>query len=173
VLRQPGDLSSAWIADINVDAPKLWSLFRDLCKGVLGPVATFIVGPNDTQDEDIVVVSGARDRLLGILDAHAYQLAHDGSFRFGLSCIRADRLDEVAVGPAKTVRVSMRDREHVVAILERHGLAVFDRLDFLSDFHCFIERSRLKAMTFENFLDLTQHVLDEVDRDPGLGLPQV
>ncbi|WP_291298219.1 hypothetical protein [Elioraea sp.] len=132
VLKPSDDPRYTWYAEINVDAPKLWLLFRALCEALLGPEARFVAGAKD--GEVVTVGAAGRDGLLDLLDLYAYQLAHDGYLQFGLVSLRGDMVDEVFVAPSKHLTVWLNDRQRFLAVIEDHGLAIVDQLSFIDEF---------------------------------------
>lgn len=165
VIKPSEDERYSWYAEINVDAPKLWALFHDLCTGLLRPVATFWAGDKD--DGPALVTSALRDELLDILEPLAYQLGHDGTLQFGLVCERIDSVYEVFVAPTKHLKVWTSDRARLLSILERHGLPVVDRLSFLDEFPRVTTTLDPETCPLDGATALMAYVLNELDGGSG------
>jgi hypothetical protein len=62
-------------AEANVDAPHIWRVFAALCEALIRDDASLLIGTID--DELSHVGPFPMASLLGLLEAHRYQLTHD------------------------------------------------------------------------------------------------
>ena len=131
-LKESDQTGFALYAEVNVDAPRIWAVFRDLCEALLGPVATLLIGEID--EEPTALGPAGTPRLLSLLEKHQYQLAHDGFIQFGLAEVRKNLLTEVFVTQTKHFNVWLNDEGFFRAILQRHGISEADKLEFLDEY---------------------------------------
>jgi hypothetical protein len=132
ILSESPDTRFAFYAEANVDAPKIWVVFRDLCEVLMGPTATLVVSQLD--DEPISVGSAGTLEIVTLLEPHKYQLAHDAFIQFGLIHQSGDQLTEVFVAPTKHFKVWVNDEENFRSVLEKHGIPEIQSLEFIDEY---------------------------------------
>ncbi len=132
VLRASGDARFSLYAEVNVDAPRLWDVFSDLCRGVLGPVTTLVMSEVDADPEPLG--SARTAAILDHLTRYAYRLANDGCLQFGMVDDRGDAVTEVFVAATKHLQLWVCDGQRLLSILTRHGLAEAPQLEFLDEY---------------------------------------
>jgi hypothetical protein len=132
VLKSAIDEPFTHYAEINVDAPRLWELFCDLCQVLLGERATFVAGEIDAE---LVSVGPADVRtVIKLLARYQYQLAHDGFLQYGLVSDQSGAISEIFVTPAKYLKVWMSDEPAFQVAMARHEIKEVDHLEFLDEF---------------------------------------
>jgi hypothetical protein len=161
VLTVVDDKRFTHCAEINVDAPHIWALFIDLCHALLGPVATLVLGELD--DEPTPIGSADVSLVIGALEPHKYQLAHDGFLQFGLVSKQDDRLDEVFVGPAKHFKVWFNDDMRFRSCMDQYGLRQMAQLEFIDEYPRTTVALQTNAVVFS---DLAKRLGNQISQ-PG------
>ncbi len=131
-LTESNDLRFAKYAEINVNAPNIWRVFRDLCHALLGPTATLVAG--EVGDEPCSVGSGDTSSIITMLERHQYQLSHDGFVQFGLICDLNGTISEVFVAPTKHFKVWLNAEKLFRSIMDRHKILEQSRLEFIDEY---------------------------------------
>ena len=119
-------------AEANVDAPRAWAVFRDLCEALLGHSATLLLGHVDDDPTPVGTVDTAE--LLALLEPHQYQLMHDGWTQFGLLDQRHGQLNEVFIAPTKHFKVWLCDAGRFRAVMEAHAVPSAGVLEFIDQY---------------------------------------
>jgi len=132
VLADSLDRSFAFYSEANVDAPKIWDVFRDLSQSLLGPFATLVISEIDRE----LVPVGAADtgKILRLLEPHAYQLANDGLIQFGLLAKTVDTITEVFVAPTKHFMVWLNEEARFRSVMEAYAIPEVESLQFIDEF---------------------------------------
>ena len=160
VLTRSDDERFTHYAELNVDAPRLWALFCNLCCDVLGPAATLVIGHID---EEPVPIGAARvSSVLAILEPHKYQLAHDGLLQFGLVSTGDSTINEVFVAPTKHVKIWLNDQERFRSVMEQHELRQVDRLEFLDEYPRATVALPIDKVAFHDVGELLTHLENEI-----------
>jgi hypothetical protein len=131
-LTESKDPRFAKYAEINVNAPSIWNVFRDLCHVLLDPTASLIAG--EVGDEPSLVGSSDTSSILNMLERHQYQLSHDGFVQFGLISDQGGTISEVFVAPTKHFKVWLNDERNFRAIMDRHKILEQSRLEFIDEY---------------------------------------
>jgi hypothetical protein len=132
LLKPSQDPRFACYAEINVDAPSIWNVFRDLCLALLEPAATLLAGDIDSGPQALGTAPVAA--IIATLDRHKDRLAHDGYLQFGLLSIHDDRLNEVFVVPTKHFQVWLNDLSRFRAVMSRHAIREAAVLQFIDEY---------------------------------------
>jgi hypothetical protein len=132
VLKPSGDRTFAFYAEANVDAPQIWTLFRDLCVALLPRSGDFLFADSDDKPE--VIASGSVAAILSVLESHSYQLSHDGYLHFGIVNTKGGLVNEVFVAPTKHFKIWLNDDRALRAVMNEHGLSEVARLEFLDEY---------------------------------------
>lgn len=119
-------------AEINVDAPRLWEVFSDLCNVLLDSPATFVVGGLDSELVPVGPVNVHASTQL--LAQHQYQLAHDGFLQYSLVSDHDGKVTEIFVTPEKYLKVWMNDETTFRGVMARHEIGEASSLKFLDEF---------------------------------------
>jgi hypothetical protein len=158
VIKASNDARFARYAEINVDAPQIWGVFRDLCHALLGSVATFIASEMDTAPTP--AGSAGVTSLISILERHKYQLVHDGFLQFGVLDDQEGMITEVLVAPTKHFRVWLNDERRFRSVMKQHGLREDSQIQFLDEYpHTTI---RPPEGTFREPSELLKHLENEI-----------
>lgn len=160
VLKATDDQRFTHYAEINVDAPHIWAVFRDLCENLLSPTATLIIG--DIDGEPVTVGSGFVCAILAALEPHRYQLTHDGYLQCGLVSDLGSTLNEVFVAPVKYFQVWMDDEARFKAIMQRHELKEADHLEFIDEYARVTVHLSSNTVMFESLSDLARHLKKKI-----------
>ena len=166
-LQRSNDPRFALYAEINVDAPRLWSIFRDLCAGFHGPTATLVIG-NGVEGELTSIGPAGTSIFLALLERHQYQLANDGLIEFGLVERRQDLLTEVFVAPTKHLKVWVNEEGRFRSILQGHRVPEADRLAFLDEFPRTTTRLPRDKAPLADHRELIEYVRREIAAYPSL-----
>jgi hypothetical protein len=160
VLHAADDARFTHYAEINVDAPQIWAVFRDLCQALLGPDATLIVGEADR--EPVPVGSADVLSVIATLEPHQYQLAHDGFLQYGLVSDRDGKINEVLVAPEKHFKVWMTDEKSFRQIMERNDIRGTDHVEFLDEYPRTAVALSPNTIAFHSHTDLISHLEKEI-----------
>lgn len=155
-LTESTDSRFAFYAEANVDGPRIWAVFHDLCHGLLGPQATLII--SEIAHEPMPLGSAHTLELLALLEPHQYQLAHDGWLQFGLVGQDADLLTEVFVTPTKHFKVWLSDVKCLRSVLRDHAVPEVARLDFIDEYPRTTTRLSRDKVSFGVQSELIEHL---------------
>jgi hypothetical protein len=149
-------------AEINVDAPHIWSVFIDLCHGLLlGPNATLIASEVDGELRSLG--SASAPLLISVLERHRYQLVNDGFLRFGIYTDEDGSIAEVVIAPTKHFEVWFSDETRFRSIMTEHALSEDNQIEFLDQYPHMTVPLQSEAVIFSNVDDLMEHLGDEVE----------
>ena len=143
-------------AEINVDAPHIWDVFRDLCEALLGTTAQLIAGEGD--NAPISLGSAPVSVLIAALEPHSHQLAHDGFLQYGLVSADPDAINEVLVTAEKYFKVWLNDEMRFRSIMQRHNLSEAEHLEFLDEYPRTAVRLSRDAVAFPKARDLMDNL---------------
>lgn len=132
VLNDTGRAGYTAYAEVNVHAPAVWHLFRDLVTGLLPEHAALLIGVKDEELHHRPY--RYKVALLTALEPYGEALAGDGLLQFGLIWQRGDTTEEVFVEPAKYIKIWTNQPDVLKQILTEHGLNRAERLTFLDEF---------------------------------------
>lgn len=155
-LSESTDSRFAFYAEANVDGPRIWAVFRDLCQGLLGREATLIISEID--DEPMPLGSAHTLGILALLEPHQYQLAHDGCLQFGLVGRDTDLLTEVFVAPTKHFKVWLSDVKCLRSVLRSHAVPEVERLEFIDEYPRTTTRLSGDKVSFRVDSELIEHL---------------
>jgi hypothetical protein len=154
-LSESTDSQFAFYAEANVDAPKIWDVFRDLSLVLLGPVSTLIMSEID--DEPMPLGSAGTPAILGLLEPHKSQLAHDGWIQFGLVSLTGDLISEVFVAPTKHFQVWLNDENRFRSIMRHYAIPEAESLEFIDEYPRTTMRLRDDRVAFHDHDQLIEH----------------
>jgi len=165
-IQPSNDARFSHYAEINVDAPQIWAVFRDLCRALLGPNATLIAGEVD----ETPISRGSTDvtLLIAALEPDQYQLAHDAYLQFGLLDDQDGKINEVVVAPTKHFQVWLNDEMRFRLVMEQHGLRQEDHLEFLDEYPHTTVRLSQGARLFDEPSELLKRLADLIDASATL-----
>ena len=150
-------------AEANVDAPKIWDVFNDLCRVLLGSQVSFVVAGIDDEPTPLGPVPILQ--VFSILEPHRYQLAHDGHIQFGLVDEAAgDSLTEVFVAPTKHFKVWLSDENGFRTILHNHAVPEVDKLEFIDEYPRITSTLAHDQVLFRDPGELVRHLKNEINR---------
>lgn len=132
VLHEAEDAPFPFYAEVNVHAPEIWRVFRDLCEALLGDEVDLVM--SQVHDEPNHLGRVDMHRALRLLEPHNHQLAHDGFIQFGLVDQKEDEVSEVFVAPTKHFKVWLQDEEVFRSVMGRHALPQAESLQFIDEF---------------------------------------
>lgn len=132
VLEETHDSRYPYFAEINVDAPKIWGLFRALAEQMLSPEAELIIGPGE--EDPRPVGHGPTRKICDALEPHRYQLANDGFIEFGLIRQTEDSFTEVFVGCCKYFKVWFANLDLFRVVMAEYGLEECESLEFIDEY---------------------------------------
>jgi len=131
-LTESKDPRFAFYAEANVDAPRIWAVFRDLCQSLLGAEATFVI--NQIDYEPMPIGTAGTLEILGILESYRYQLTHDGMIQFGLVHQVDGLVREVFVAPTKHFMVWLDNPNSLHSVMKKHSVPQADKLQFIDQY---------------------------------------
>lgn len=130
-------------------------VFRDLCLGLLEPIATMVAAGPD--DEPTPLGSANVNSLITILEPHRYQLAHDGFIQHGLVSHHGSQINEVLVLPEKHFNVWMNNEKRFRKVMEEYDIREVDELEFLDQYPRTAVALPKQSVVFQNSRDLMHH----------------
>jgi hypothetical protein len=131
-LKATHDSSFRYYAEANVDAPDIWSAFRDLSRALLGERGALLLSFKDDAPEQIV--EAPVEAILAAFEAHTDQLVHDGYIQFGIVTQTDAGLAEVFVAPSKHFKIWFSDEQVFLSQMTAHGLSRAEWLQFLDEY---------------------------------------
>ena len=119
-------------AEVNVHAPVLWSLVRDLTTELLPEHAALLIGPKDEKPNGCPY----RDKqaLLDAVEPYGEALARDAFVEFGFIWQRSGVTNEVFVHSARWLKIWTTRPQSLEAVMRRHGIPSTESLVFLDQF---------------------------------------
>jgi hypothetical protein len=155
LLKESNDCRFPLYAEGNVDAPQIWPVFCDLCRGLIGPAASLVMCEYDEKLTSLGTAS--TPSILRLLQRHAYQLANDGWIQFGLVEKRRDSVTEVFVTRTKHFQVWLNDERLFRSILRDHALLEVTQLEFLDEYPRTTIRLPQDKVLFQDQSELIQY----------------
>jgi hypothetical protein len=165
VLKPTGEEKYSHYAEINVDAPGLWNVFRSLCQAILGPSATLIASHID--ETPSAIGSADLTSLFAVLQPHQYQLAHDGTLHFGLVSDQDKTFDEVFVAPTKHLKVWLNDDEGFRSVMRQHDLREVNKLEFIDEYPRATVALPADRIAFSDINELIAHIANKIAARPA------
>ncbi len=148
----------SFYAEINVDAPQIWPVFRSLCEALLAEKATPMIGAIDEEP----LHNGKYDsvpNLLSRFEPFEYYLVNDCFIQFGLAARSQAELTEVFVTPTKHFQIWMSKVEVFKTIMDDYHIPLSEKLQFINGFPRVT--SPLKYETaFHDYDDLIDHLVE-------------
>ena len=119
-------------AEVNVHAPDLWSLVRDLTTELLPEHAALLIGPKDEKPNGCPYRN--KQALLDAVEPYGEALARDAFVEFGFIWQRSGVTDEVFVHSARWLKIWTTRPQALEAAMSRHGIPRAESLVFLDQF---------------------------------------
>jgi hypothetical protein len=160
VIFRSGDARFSHYAEVNIDAPQVWSLFRDLCGALLGQFVNLIGAPQDS--EPFFLGAANLADILSLLEPHQYQLCHDGDVQFGIVYDDDIQIREVLVSPTKHFQVWLGDETAFRSVMKEHGLKEHERLEFLDEYPRTFRPLHRDRVAFASSSDLFHHLTTQL-----------
>lgn len=155
------DSRFSFYAEANIDAPRIWVVFRDLCQTLLGPEATLVISALD--DEPMPLGSAGTLDTLELLEPHKYQLAHDGFIQFGLVHQDSSLVTEVFVAPTKHFKVWGNDEGRLRSVLQDHAVPKVVALEFIDEYPRVTTRLADDRVSFHDVDQLIEHLTKQLE----------
>ena len=118
--------------EVNVHAPRIWQVVRDIAKAILPEAAAPIVGVKD--EDPILGPYTTRDAAIAVFEPFVELLQHDGFIEFGLIFQRAGQTEEVFVESVKYLKIWTNQPTTVQTLLQRHAIPEVPALQFIDDY---------------------------------------
>jgi hypothetical protein len=131
-LKETGRPEFPAYAEINVHAPGLWPLVRDLCNALLPERAALLIGMKDGELHSCPY--RAKSLLLAAVEPYGESLARDGFVQFGFIWQRAGVTDEVFVPPARYLKIWTTRQAELEGVLREHSIPRVQTLAFLDEY---------------------------------------
>ena len=119
-------------AEVNVHAPDLWSLVRDLTMNLLPERGAMLIGSKDEKPHSCPY--RGTEALLEAVDPYGEALARDGFVEFGFIWQLAGITNEVFVRSARWVEIWTTRPRVLEAVMHEHEIPVAESLVFLDEF---------------------------------------
>lgn len=118
--------------EVNVHAPKIFAVFRDLAHSLLPTVAAPIIGVKDT-----LPVFGPytnREAALEVFEQHIHALENDGFLEFGIIFGYENTVEEIFVKHSKYFQIWSNQPDIVAAVLVRNNIPHVAELEFIDEY---------------------------------------
>jgi hypothetical protein len=132
VQKSVEDLGYTAYFEVNVHAPRIWQVVRDIAEGILPDAAAPIVGVKE--EDPVLGPYTTRDAAIAVFEPFVEFLQHDGFIEFGLMFQRAGQTEEVFVESVKYLKIWTNQPATVQTILRRHGFPEVPDLQFIDDY---------------------------------------
>lgn len=152
-------------AEVNVHAPILWRLFRDLCVGLLPERAALMIGIKD--DEVRSCAYHDKRSLLDGIEPYGDALARDAFVQFGLIWQLEGETEEVFVEPARYLKVWTSRGVDLERILRDHGIPRMETMAFIDEFPRVTDITR-HPPELDTYVELIQRVRAAEEKLPIL-----
>lgn len=120
------------LAEINIDADKIWDLFVSLSNGLIGDTAYGIIGFKD--EEPILSGFTKKEKILSIFSRYKFELANDGYIHFGIAFYDDEVLNEIYVSNFKYFQVWTENKLALIETLSKFKLLEQEDLNFIDEF---------------------------------------
>lgn len=120
-------------AEANIDADKIWDVFRNLCENLLPEEVMPIIG----EDDDEILHNGKYDnkaKLLSLFEEYEFYLANDCFIQFGLGFESETELTEIFVTPTKHFQIWLNDSDKLRQLMKKFNIPEFEKLQFIDEF---------------------------------------
>ena len=132
LLKETGRAEFPAYAEINVHAPALWPLVRDLCRALLPERAALLIGTKDGELHSCPYREKAA--LLAAIEPYGEALARDGFVPFGFIWQHEGVTDEVFVAPARYLKVWTTRQPLLETVLREYRIPRVETMPFLDEY---------------------------------------
>ncbi|MBX2990371.1 MAG: hypothetical protein KF749_04285 [Bacteroidetes bacterium] len=124
-----------YYAEINVSAPQVWKVFKDLSHQLLPEEVGTILGEKDQEKDQLFLGPySSREALLNILGKYEFELANDGFIQFGLIHQVEGKTEEVFVEPSKHFCIWTSNDMSFRNAMQVHDIPEQDKLSFIDEY---------------------------------------
>ncbi len=120
------------LAEINIDADKIWNLFVSLLDSLISDTAYGIIGFKD--EEPIMSNFTQKQRILDIFQTYKFELANDGYLQFGIAYYDESTLNEIYISSFKYFQIWTTKKKELVETLDKFRLSEQENLNFVDEF---------------------------------------
>ena len=120
--------------EVNVDADKIWDLFRQLVTKIKPDISYCIIGFKDDSENDFLSDFLPTYDILELLSEYSYELTNDGYLTFGAAYYNEKILNEIYVSSFKYLKIWTEYINEVIKILKQFGLNENEELNFIDEF---------------------------------------
>ena len=145
-------------AEVNIDAPQIWSAFRSLCAALLPEKATPIVGEIDDEPLHTGRCRRVTD-LLALFEPFEYYLANDCFIQFGLVAQLTTEFAEVFVAPTKHLQIWTNEIEVFKTVMDSYHIAPSEKLQLINEFPR-VTTALNYENAFHNHEDFINHLVE-------------
>lgn len=122
----------SYCAEINIDSDKIWDVFCELARELMGNSSYGIIGFKE--EEPNLSKFTKTDKIIKIFNTYKFELTNDGFLEFGIATYDDKSLNEVFVTSFKYFKVWTSDREILVRTLKKFGINKIRNLEFIDDY---------------------------------------
>lgn len=159
-LTEAGDEKFTHVAEINIDADKIWNLFVSLSNALIGDTAYGIIGFKD--EEPILSSFTEKEKILDIFSRYKFELANDGYIHFGIAYYDDTILNEIYVTNYKYFQAWTGEKLGLIETLSRFKLSEQKDLNFIDEFPVVSEALSSKQI---NGIKHYSEVLSEIEKE--------
>jgi hypothetical protein len=132
LLKETGRPEFPAYAEVNVHAPALWPLMRELCSTLLPERAALLIGMKDGELHSRPY--RAKSALLTAVEPHGEALARDAFVQFGFIWQQAGVTDEIFAPPARYLKIWTTRQATLETVLRKYLIPRVKTLAFLDEY---------------------------------------
>lgn len=132
IIKEVSGEKFSYLAEINIDADKIWHVFCSLTNKLIDGVAYGILGLKE--EEQILSRFTKKERLINIFEKYKFELTNDGYLEFGIAYYDEDTLNEIFVSSFKYMRIWTMKKETLVEDLNSFGIKQIEDIQFIDEF---------------------------------------
>jgi hypothetical protein len=166
VLKSSDDERYPFYAELNVDAPRIWTVFDSLCRALFRSEVSLVLGAKDAEPQ--IIGYADISSVLSALGHYKYQLANDGFLHFGIVSEKDGLIHEVFLAEAKCFKVWLDDEDHFRSLMKAHAIPENSELEFLDEYPRVTIRLPASKGAVYDLEELASRLKDEIGVEPQI-----
>jgi hypothetical protein len=150
-------------AEANIDASKIWGVFRSLTNNLINESAYGIIGFKEEKSK--LSRFTTMEKIIGIFQRFEFELTNDGFLEFGIATYNERSLNEIFVTSFKYMNIWTDKKECLVETFKSHGIQQMENLQFIDEFPVVTEAlagSSIKGIT--HYSEVIESIEREFDK---------
>jgi len=124
-----------YYSEINISAPKLWSLFEKLAIAILPESSAPILGHIDDANDELFYGSyTSTKKILEVCSNYKNELSNDGFIQFGIIHQVDGKTEEIFVKPTKHLVVWTNKLDEFKSVMNSFDIPEFEKMSFIDQF---------------------------------------